>query len=788
MVVISHKPIEQLYQETIAQAEIPSVTDRQDLLDKYLVRQLVISLDEVLNTVAAQPAKYAQVQVYADILRISQDIQLEKLTLLIVARKIEVVDSCTIQISEKSQGLLIFAQELAGTLQFASMDSPQTVQWTLNQIPAKSVGLEVYVEQGQVAHTLTARIKNDMVRWLRPLRLLLTTQFQLAAALFTTHPIETQALLDWIIFITRGATEASDLHKQSEALLARSLLTSSTTIFVPALSLNAYEREVQALFTSVKAYDVQYERFTDRQISLAEHQAMVRLMIQHNKATIDAHKQLIALADQTLKQASASAEQAKVKYKAQQSQVKSAQIHFEYGMEVWQSDQYWAAVSKMFLAIGDFAFSVGAAIASGGAGTAEAIESGFNALNALVTLIGEVDSIAQQMQQVLESMEQLDKLNKQIDALIASLYAIAQQNPSTELALPATGPSEGDLISGQVEWDAFQAATAVFLQQPLNIPIEGAAEYKLELDKLAIYGKAYLAAQAAVIKAAQELLQLQIQAQVSQSQQQPLQDYLQMTVEQEETYKAVLQLLFQQRLNMKCWLFLAVQNLVWAYQYETLTEKEPVPTITTPALQLEEILASLVRKHNTIRESLNPPPQSAQTRQIITALEVPLSAYDGVVAALQQRGSATITITLDEQAFRGMERVRVTKWRCVAQGVSIPQGRRISFTLESSGVLMDRWQGQTYQFAAMPSIRKFVYENAYPDTPQTITDEVLNVQHAIMVDGTVAEEQKTNYYRPTPFTQWTLKLDDTQGIIDLSTLQSLKLIWFVDAVITNPTR
>lgn len=789
MTALADKPIEDLYQQIIAQATIPAATALEDGTSRYLLRGLVVSLDEIMHHVTTSEKRYSQVQVYADIIRISADPQpvlIEGFALLLVARQIDIAGTRTVLIGEDN-GLVVYTQGITGALDFKHSANPHASGWTLSEMPVDHVGLDIYGEENQIKHDPIKTMKNDMLRWLRPTRLLLTTQFQLAAALFVSHPVETQALLHWIIYLTQGATEARDLHRQSEALLTRSLLVPSTAVFVPYLSLQSYEREAHALFAPVKAYEAEYTRFVDKNASLAERQAAVRLLIQHNEATIRAHESLIVLAQQALAQAVTNAESARKKYEDQQYQVKIAKIDFEAGMQIWQSHQYWSGVRRMFLAVTDFALSVGSAVASGGASTGEAIANGSQALQALIALVGELDEIVKQIQVVLASMEHLDKMIADLEELIESLLERTQGKPEAELPWPEPTTPNLDLISGQAEWDIFMATTVALLQVAIDERIGGAAAYKLELDKQAIYGKAFLASQAAVFKACQELLQLQIQAQVSQSQQAPLQEYLQELTDNEELNTAVLQLLFQQQLNLKCWLFLAMQNLVWAFQYETLTDAEMVPSITTPILQLEEDLATLVRKLNNVRESLNPPPQSVQTTLLITTSEPAHSAYDGIIAALRDKREATIPLTVDEHAFRGLERVRVKRLRCVLQGVRIPPGRRISLTLENSGVQMDRWQEQTYPFVAAPSRRKFVYEHDHADATLKIKDELLDITYAITVDGEVAEEQRTSYYRPTPFSQWTITSDDVEQVIDFSTLQSLRLAWLVDAVVANPT-
>lgn len=786
MIILSEKSLEHLYQETIERAAIPATSERQELRTKYLVRDLVVSLDEVIN---AAGETYPQIQIYADVLKIGSQaapLQLGEVTFLIVARKLEVEGHRTIELSETSQGLVLYAQELAGSLQFTHAQDPA---WTLEQMPDEGVGLEIYAEAGRVQHKTIQRIESSMLEWGRPTRLLFTTQFQLAAALFSSHPAETQALLRWIIFLTSGRSVASDLQEQSESLLTRSLLTASHATFVPYLSLEAYQREAQALFGPVKTYETQYERFQDQQASLADRQQAVRLMLQQNGAIIEAHQQLLARAQQELEQVMAHAEEAKEKCKAQQYRVEVAKIEFEYGLKVWEIEAKWNAMRRMFLAVGDFAISVATAAATGGGGSAEAIATALSALQAMKDLVGESDAIYKEMQHLLASMEKMQALSEALDALLKSLYALTQGQGS-EVNFPHLLAPDLDLISGQAEWDVFLATTNVYLQQALNAPIEGAAGYQLESEKLAIYGKAFLASQATVVKAAQELWQLQVQATVSQRLQAPLQAYLDVLEEDEERYAATLQLLFQQQLNMKCWLFLALQNLVWAYQYEALTTHEPIPPISSTALQMEEALAGITRKLNAVLEQLKPPPQESRFPQYILAEVESHSAYAGVMDALREQREATITIPLNDFAFRGLDRVRVLKVRCLLQGVSIPTGRRVSLTLESSGISTDRWQDHTYQFAAAPSKRSFVYENLRADMDgiATIRDEVLEVDRAIMTDGEVADEYTNHYSRPTPFTQWRLALDDTEGIIDPSSLVSLKLIWFVSAVVTNPTR
>ena len=127
--------------------------------------------------------------------------------------------------------------------------------------------------------------------------------------------------------------------------------------------------------------------------------------------------------------------------------------------------------------------------------------------------------------------------------------------------------------------------------------IDGASEYRLELQKHAISGKLLAQAQAQAVRAGQEYVAAQISLNVDASNVQRL-IYLQKFYQEEEEQALEAQgLFYDQLLTLRTSVIIQIRNLVWAYRFYTLEDSrvglDPLKTIDeyrVDALTIQEEL------------------------------------------------------------------------------------------------------------------------------------------------------------------------------------------------------
>lgn len=762
--------LKNIYEKEIERAKIPTSSEERG--DK--IRGLCLELSEAYAQATKKPTEL--VSIYADVISITRKantLAIGTSALLLFARRIEVEEGVEITLQESGgTGIFfLYTQEISGNLVVKTKTAREKVT-----LPSGKVGIELANNQEKIKIEPITRPETGFFQWKDPAYMLLLAQFQLAAALFAQQPQQAQALLTWIILITGGfrgqahspsEQSARDLYYQSTALLSRLVVTTSNVHFVPYLSQRAYKEEVDSLIKEVDACEKQYQRLFDKKEGLAERKKLANLMIDKSKDIIDLHKDRMAHAENAFRDAEKNVELARKRFADQKYLSQQASIEFKTGQQIWVQQQYREAMKSMLTAIFDFTAAAAGAVATGGAGAAGAAEKGAETVKKTLTLLEKIGKIADQINKIIERMQQLIEILQNMERMILGIKQVVSysrnESGSGNAELPLPSPSRPDVISGQAEWDSFLEDVEEFLKVPIEQNIGGASDYRLALRKLAIYGKALLLSQDMLVKAGQELALLRLQKGVEENQRTRLHGYVKDLSDAGLENDILLQQLFMRNLSSKFWLFLALQNLTWAYRYEALAQKTPVlPQITKSALDFQADFNRIIQANNEARASFASLPQETDIELSIT--ENDQGAYQGVVKLLREQRATTFTIDLSERRLAGLERVRLSIVRCYLEGVELAAGQTVALFIDTDGNYRDRHKGETFSFISTPCKRDFKYSwDAQRGKPKTITE------------GRIAPNFAEYYYLPTPFTQWRIALNDEGGKVDLKGLKSIKL-------------
>ncbi|CAG8815947.1 15295_t:CDS:1, partial [Racocetra fulgida] len=114
----------------------------------------------------------------------------------------------------------------------------------------------------------------------------------------------------------------------------------------------------------------------------------------------------------------------------------------------------------------------------------------------------------------------------------------------------------------------------------------------------------------------------------------------------------------------------------------------------------------------------------------------------------------TFEIPLDHSEFLRYERVRIINFGVFLEGIG-SENDEISLSISNNNMFNDRYKGKIYRFR---SIYGAAQEFRYKVPNKIVTD--------------VSFESEI-YFVPTPFSQWTIKLEDCK--IDKSRLDSSKI-------------
>jgi hypothetical protein len=292
--------------------------------------------------------------------------------------------------------------------------------------------------------------------------------------------------------------------------------------------------------------------------------------------------------------------------------------------------------------------------------------------------------------------------------------------------------------------------------------ISGAAAYQAGLQKLIISGKAYCQTQLAVAKAASKLAEAKMrQSAAAQKEAIFNQRYksLSASIVQDN---AIGQLLYARVLDAKRAVYLALNDYLRAVEYFTLQPASalpPMPAMTADVNSFSSAVSAIAGNELAL-SALSPPPQtigSLGTPGITITLNDP-----GLIQQVASSGMGAWTISTSNPIFTNFYRIRLNLVRVYLMGVTAPGN--IEVQIVTSGAYQDiNPLGAPNQFVGPPLRVNFVY-TGNPSSP------------TVVYDGQVPSIYANDFFHPTPFTSWAIKVSTQSGAsVDLSQLTAIQL-------------
>jgi hypothetical protein len=421
--------------------------------------------------------------------------------------------------------------------------------------------------------------------------------------------------------------------------------------------------------------------------------------------------------------------------------------------------------------------------------------------------------VSETLKALNDCVSAISKLYPTVGEAVASLKTLEGNLEAdvTKLKDVIGGNASAVGVATLAAWDRWILDSDAQLKVAIDLKIQGAAEYRLELRKHAVNAKALVQAQTEAIKAGQEYVHASLEQKLAQRDL----DYLNKLQKKWETNSQndqVVEAMFYDRfMTIRTSIVMGMRNLLWAYKYAALEDSKVVLSVQKTAAMYQHDLWTIsdeldhyLERHNpgftgqwlslisrtwkiplTYFRRLDPPSDGRERCKYLLPSKIscvnpppqlPSPFGSQLIASLQLKHFATFTFAPDsfkmspEQnvagPFKDGEHFRVLSLRVFLVGARAKFAKdhldaQFRLTVSTSGVYADFQDNKMFQFTTKPLTRiPFKY----------------NVEDGKFVVYAETPFESKDFPAPTPFTQWTIAIKNPEEI-DLSGLTDVRLEW-----------
>jgi hypothetical protein len=757
---IALSDLETIYSELASRHKIPALPDVWNA-EETVLHRMVVSLAGILEELktaglgaaALAPRKLA---IFCDLLRISSARPLALSThLVIFARRIEVTEGATLTLSSTAATLTVYASEWSGTLKAAAAAAPQSAV-TIGGIA--KVGVSVRFADGKPA--VSDLVNYGMLRQGTQLGSSLD-QSALYALLLSTENQQTLAapMLRHIKAATAHWPERGQLYLQASALLCETDRRARGGYYVPWLAKEVYSDQITAFLASAGRFEDAYEKIRRDNLSLQERADYARMMLRNYNDMQSVATQIRAQTQRNVSSAEEAVEHYREKVIEQHFLVRRAEGDFRRGIERYQEEKKSEAIFEICMATLTLGETVGSIAL--GVPDPEAAQAAAQVGAEGSKLAKLMRKFAETMRKLAELMKRIGKFTKKVKNLAETIQKImdaAHQIKNLSGGTPSIPdfPAESEEEQFDIaDWDLFAAETAEMIQPAVNEGIDGAAEYKVALLGLAIYGKALNQAQASLVALAQQLSIHLLQEAAARSQAERMRAYIDELERGVPVNQELMRWLYERQLHVKRWLWTAIRNHNDAFRYWALAEPVRMPAFSESVGELAEVLGNIARGEADALESFRGPQNFYAHRVRVDDA--------AALAGFRKTRSISIEVRLENPTFKNRDRVRLKEIRVWLEGVTAKDS--VLLSVGASSGFRDRLRGREYQFAAAAPL-ELTFEYKQPET--------------ILMEGGFADEYRAFYFEPTPFSTWAVAVTDPG--LDLNGVRGIVLEFAGNAI------
>lgn len=764
-----------------------------------IFRGMYQNLADIKATIENAAIAPILITVYADVLFVPKNMVwvLKAEGLIIYARQIEIEGNSSIILDYQQNTtakLVLFGSEMTGALTvkavFNTSSQPQLFEITARNIAPgliiAAVNKEASLKTLDLKQGFALQLSADMA-------LYLNNSFIFGSLLYDQNPKLAVAIFLWVKGWAAQNDELQELFYRSTSLAT--LLNAELNAkvngarFVPYLTSDIYKNLSNVFAASAAKYESDYKILSLQKVLTQENIEMAKTMALNSQKEIEYVNALLAQANENYNNAETAAKNALANFNKQQLAVDMVAVDFELvGIPEYKRKVIIQGIFDLVSAIVTFGGAIALMAVGDEAAAPAAAKGAVNAVDAVAGAASSGAKVAKLAEDLAKTMKELKKLVevlKQVYDLAKAVKAVADNISSAKSKIgiiqEMQDTTNGADLSAADGWTVFQIKANNIMEDPIELEIGYAKEYKEAMDILVVYGQSLAAAQLAVIKASQDVASLYFQLHYTQEKQANLQKLVDRLQVGEKTTLALMQQFYQKYLNSKSLLFSALKSYQDSFFYWALADSKIQPKIIDSVDDLNSGIQDIVKiamDNASALERFNPPPQKMENM----TFEI---TDEAILKNLRETGESSWILPLSDQEFMGLERVRLDDIRVWLEGAEFKNKEQSVFmTITNTGNYLDRYKNLGYQFNSKGLTRVFKYEvsNSNTNAKWAFKNGTFGI---VKIDGKVDDEVKYAYFRPTPFSEWKISVKSNNDGVDFSKVTQITMYFEGSAIGTT---
>ncbi|CAG8518225.1 33640_t:CDS:2, partial [Gigaspora margarita] len=543
----------------------------------------------------------------------------------------------------------------------------------------------------------------------------------------------------------------------------------SKASFVPLLNKEIYKDRIENFLRFAISYEDKYNNVLDEKYTNEMKKTEFETLLKDCNDMTRMHEHLKGIEEARYNSSLKLRKNEENELKNKIYNVKEKSEGFKNGIEEWKQQQEIEAQKKMVAAIFDLAVGVGKIVVQPGGivGFIETIEktssSISDALNAAEAVKGVIDIIdmknnesVKQLKDVHDNVKKIEDINNDLKNNIKKAESLNSEAQKGEESIQSLDINKLEImletedrkgIHLKIKWISIKNDMIKLLKYPIDKGINGANEYLNSLESLFIYIDAYIEAKIEETESFKEYSRIKLQVEACEKKEHRLKELIKTYDARQEYYDEITLSLFERLINTKFWMSTYMENYLCATYYWSLSKSNVkllvIKTIEQHKKDYQTICDELERIYYKFRGSAQP------SKHTIFLDEEHTKKF-------KNDRFVTFEVSLDHKELLSTQYVRLHEIKVFLNKVG-DEGERIILYISNTGEFADKFENKEYFFKSEPTRNKvFIYK-----VPDKILTEVL------FDDSNV-------YFVPTPFSQWTIRLDKNCKI-DLSRLESIEI-------------
>jgi hypothetical protein len=765
-----------LYEDIKKRGDVPYASSESIGSTTATFQAMYLDLAEIKSKIIGAGFDPPLVTVYADVLNIPAGTNwlLQNAALLLIARRIQTGGDVVVSLdfrSGETADLVVFANQIEGNIKAVATTSIKPAVFDISAAPA-SGGVHIHFQDGAPVMSPLSRAQGVAMQPGKIFEQVLLREFIFASLLYDQRPY---LALDQLIWLKDWSGESSALQwvffrssSLATLLLSQINARKNGAAFVPYLTQKVYTDLAYAFVAEATKYESDWRELSTQKLLTEQGIKLARTLLDNQTYQTEYVAKLLEQAELNYGNAVDAVDAAKKNLDDAELKVQLVKIDFEeIGVPDWVRAKIVEGIIKLATAAITFGVGIAAMVGTGGAAggaaagsaieTAKVVEETAGIGSEIARLAKELKEVMEKLKEIVEALEKIYEFSKEI---VAAAGDIEKAQAYAEKMKKMDIDTRGADITAAFQWQLYQMSADAAIAGPVEKGIAYAEELKLAIDAVAIYGQALAGAQVAAVKAGQDYAAVRLQKELAKKQQDRLREYVDSLKADEPPIIAMMQEFYQRYVDAKSSLFAAIVGYRAAFFYWALDESSIQPKVIDSVDEINtglRDLTAITLDHKNALERFDPPPQDlTNTRIVIDSKEV--------LSKFREGNGVVWSIDLNAPAFSHLSRVRLRTVRMWLEGAVPPPSARITVQMETAGNYLDRFKGTKFQFTSKPLERIFRYRVSDKNDGMPNWRFENGTYGYIEVDGTVDNEVRYAYFEPTPFGEWTIKVDSGEGV------------------------